>query len=390
MSRPFVELSDELIMLSDGVSSFVKEKILPEEAKLSPATRGLPPEVVSALSAQARKAGYWMFSAPREYGGCGLTRFEAVVIYEAACQHRFSLPTPGDGVFGHEPPLILYDASPEQIEKYVRPAIANGWRTFTAVSEPSGGSDPARAIRTTARRHGDKYVINGSKLWTTNFENAKYGVVYCRTADKSAGRAGISALIVDLDTPGMTRTEVPVLRDHWTNAVTFEEVEVPAENLVGNEGDGFALAQRWFGLNRLKIAATSIGVAAESVRLATEWVQQRSTFGALLSSRQAVQFAIADAIVQIEAARLLTWKAAWEVDRGAPARTLVSAAKVYASETAFKVVDSMMQLFGGMGMTLEMPFSHWLGGLRVARVVEGPSEVHRHVIAREALSRGVA
>jgi acyl-CoA dehydrogenase len=190
---------------------------------------------------------------------------------------------------------------------------------------------------------------------------------------------------VDGGTPGRPVTSVPVLRDHWTTEVTFDDCVVPAENLVGAEGQGFGLAQEWLVRGRLRYAAQAVGVAEEAVRIATEWARSRETFGALLATRQAVQFAIADAHVKITAARHLTWDAAWDADRGVDARTKASIAKLYATEAGFEVVDAMMQILGGMGMTMDLPLEHWFRGLRVARVVEGPSEIHRFLIARDLL-----
>jgi acyl-CoA dehydrogenase len=285
-------------------------------------------------------------------------------------------------VFGIEPPVVLYRGSEHQVQKYVRPTIDNAWSAFTAISEPTGGSDPARAIRTTATRDGDTYRINGHKLWTTGADASNYGIVYART---SAGRGGISAFIVDADTPGMHVTSVPVLRDHWTTEVTFDNCVIPAENLVGEEGQGFALAQQWLVRGRLRYAAQAIGVAEEAVRMAAEWASSRETFGALLATRQAVQFALADAKVKITAARHLTWEAAWESDQGRDARTKASMAKLYGTEAGFEVVDAMMQILGGMGMTKDLPLEHWFRGLRVSRIVEGPSEIHRFLIARDML-----
>lgn len=158
-------------------------------------------------------------------------------------------------------------------------------------------------------------MINGRKMWATNADAARYGVVYART-DPAAGRRGISALIVDAGTPGMHVTPVPVLRDHWTTEVSFEDCEVPVENLVGQEGHGFELAQQWLVRGRLHYAAQAVGVAEEALRIAADWSRQRETFGALLATRQAVQFAIADARIEINAARHLTWEAAYRYDRG--------------------------------------------------------------------------
>jgi acyl-CoA dehydrogenase len=183
-------------------------------------------------------------------------------------KHRYSFPAPGGGAFGIEPPVSLYRGSRQQIDQYVRPTIEHARSSFSAISEPTGGSDPARAIRTTAARDGDVYRINGHKMWTTGADSARYGIVYART-DRTAGRGGISALIVDGGTPGMTVTPVPVLRDHWTNEVRFEDCAVPVGNLIGAEGQGFGLAQEWLVRGRLRYAAQAVGVAAEAVRIAS-------------------------------------------------------------------------------------------------------------------------
>jgi len=160
---------------------------------------------------------------------------------------------------------------------------------------------------------------------------------------------------------------------------------VPATNLVGEEGEGFALAQEWLVRGRLHYAAQAVGVAEEALRIAVEWARERETFGARLATRQAVQFAIADARVEINAARHLTWEAAHRHDAGAEARTAASIAKLYGTEMGFRVVDAMMQILGGMGMAKEMPLEGWFRALRVARVVEGASEIHRYLVAREIL-----
>jgi acyl-CoA dehydrogenase len=378
------DLPEDLQLLSDTVAEFVRDEIRPAEARVPGDARDLPEHELTVLQQKARAAGFWCLEAPQEFGGGGLSVFEGIVLTEQMAKHRYSFPHPGAGVFGIDPPVVLYKGTEQQIEKYVRPTIEHAWSAFTAISEPTGGSDPARAIRTTATKDGDTYRINGHKMWTTGADSSRYGIVYART-DPTAGRGGISAIIVDADTPGMNVTSVPVLRDHWTTEVTFDNCVVPAENLVGEEGQGFALAQQWLVRGRLRYAAQAIGVAEEAVRMATEWASSRETFGALLATRQAVQFALADAKVKLAAARHLTWEAAWDADQGRDARTKASMAKLYGTEAGFEVVDAMMQILGGMGMTKDLPLERWYREMRIRRVGEGPSEVQRMVIAREIL-----
>ncbi len=333
-------LPDELWLLSGAVADFVRGEILPVEEDLPADAREIPPAQLGPLQAEAREAGLWCFEAPERYGGGGLSAFQAVVVTEQAAKHRFSFPLPGAGAFGFSPPVVLYRGSREQIERYVVSTIEQAWSSFTAISEPTGGSDPARAIRTVA---------------------------------------------VDAGTPGMNVTTVPVLRDHWSTEVSFDDCEVPVENLIGEEGQGFQLAQEWLVRGRLLYAAQAVGVAEEALRIAVDWARQRETFGALLATRQAVQFAIADARVEINAARHLTWEAAYTHDKGQDARTAASIAKLFGTEMGFRVVDAMMQILGGMGVAKELPLEHWFRALRVSRIVEGPSEIHRYLVAREIL-----
>jgi acyl-CoA dehydrogenase len=380
------DLPSDLRLLADTVGEFVREEIVPVEAGIPGDERGLPDQELAKLQQKARDAGFWCMEAPEKFGGGGLSVFEGVVIKEQMSKHRYSFPRPGAGAFGVEPPVVLYRGTPRQIERYVLPTIEHGWRAFTAISEPTGGSDPARAIRTTAIREGDSYRINGHKMWASGADRAQYGIVYART-DLGAGRDGFTAIVVDADTPGLKVEPVPVIRDHWTTELTLNDCAVPVANRVGDEGEGFALAQEWLVRGRLGYAAQAIGVAEEAVRIAVEWASTRETFGALLATRQAVQFAIADARVQINAARYLTWDAAWDADQGRDARMKASIAKLHATETGFAVVDAMMQILGGMGMAKDMPLEHWFRGLRVSRVVEGASEIHRFLIARDLLGK---
>jgi acyl-CoA dehydrogenase len=373
---------DGLGLLREQIERFVKTEVIPAEGALSPDVREFPPEVVTELRAKAKAAGYWMLQVPEELGGGGLSAFEAAVVGEEMAKHKFAFSS---AVFGREPPVALYNGTPDQIERFVKPAIEEGWETFTAISEATGGSDPARAIRTVARREGDEYVINGQKMWTTHIENSRYGIVYART-DPNAGRNGISAFVVPTDTPGIEITQVPVLRNHWSNEVSLNDVRVPAENLVGEEGQGFALAGQWTERGRLFIAAFVLGVAEASVQLAIEYARDRETFGAPLATRQSVQFAIAESDVELAATRWLVWDAAmmYDADPGT-ARAAVSGVKFQATETSFKVIDRMMQIFGGMGVAKEMPLEHWFRDVRVCRIVAGPSEVHKYVVARDLL-----
>jgi len=371
------DLPEDLAMISESVARFVAQEIRPVEAALPPEARRLPDDALADLQRKAKEAGYWCFDAPSEYGGADLTSFAFVVVVEQASKHKFCFPQPGGGVFGHPPPIVMYSASPEQINRYVRPAIANGWYGFTGIAEATGGSDPAGAIRTTAVRDGDEWVISGTKMWITHAQYAHYGVIYART------ESGISAFLVEAGMPGLEVVrELPVLRDHWPTELRLDEVRVPIENLIGGEGRGLALAGAWVLRARLLYAARALGVAEEALRMGTEWARERQLFGAPLASKQATQFAIANSRAEINAARWLTWEAAWRHDQGEDARTSANIAKLKAVEAASATVDRMIQIMGAMGLSKELPLEAWYRDLRVARILEGSDEVLRTFIAR--------
>jgi len=372
-------LPDELAALRDLVGRFVREQLRPAEDALGPEATAMPPEVLAGLRQRARSLGLWCLDAPAEYGGAGLSAFELVVVLEEACKHKFCFPHAGGGSFGQSPPVVLYQGGPDIIDRFVRPTIEHGWTSFTAIAEESGGSDPARAIRTAAKRDGDHYVLSGRKMWITNAERADYGVVYARTD------AGISAFIVETSRPGVSTSRIPVIRNHAPTELILDDVRIPAGNLVGQEGQGLTLAASWLVRGRLTYAARAVGIADEAVRLAVEWMGTRSTFGAPLATRQGLQWSIADAAVEISAGRWLTWQAAWKADTGQDARLEAAMAKLYCTEVGFRVVDGVMQILGAMGMAREVPLESWFRDLRVARVVEGTSEMLRSQIARQVI-----
>jgi acyl-CoA dehydrogenase len=383
MSFRGFDLPDELRILSQTVEKFVRREIFPAENDLDPDATELPAGPLAALQERARAAGFWCFDTPEDCGGCGLSAFASSVVTEQAAKHKFCFPFHGGGVFGYDPPAILLNGTQRQIERYVIPAVQHGHPVYTAISEASGGSDPARAIRTTAVRKGDAYILSGHKLWASNADSAPYGVVFARTGP---GRAGISAFIVESGLPGVSTRPIPVIRDHHSTELVLDSCEVPAENLLGAEGQGFEIAQQWLIRGRIRVAAHCVGLAEESLRMGIEWAGERETFGAKLSTRQAVQFALADIRVEVNAARHLVWEAAWTLDQGRDARTAASIAKLYATEAGARAVDSVMQILGGMGMSKELPLERWYRGLRVWRIGEGPSEVHRMLIARELMN----
>jgi acyl-CoA dehydrogenase len=377
------ELPEELKLLRSTVADFVRKEIVPEEAKLDSEAYKLPPEVLARVQGIARDAGLWCLESPEEYGGAGLSLLGQCVVAEEAAQCRMGAYVPAGAAFGWDPPNVIFQASEDKIQEYAVPTIERGEKTFVAISEPSGGADPGRAIKTTAKRDGDHYIVNGSKTWITGADSSRWGVVFARTG--GPGRKGVTAFIMETGTPGFTMQPIPVIRPLYPQELFFEDVQVPVENRIGDEGQGFAVVEDWLVHGRVPYAAGTIGVATAALKLAIDYARDRETFGKKLAARQAIQWMIADSEIELRAARLLTYQAAWKADLGQDFKMDASICKVYATETAGRVVDRCIQVLGGMGVAKELPFERWYRELRIKRIGEGPSEVHRMVVARNLL-----
>ena len=380
------QLPDELRILRETVADFIRQEIVPAEADLDPDAFKLPPDVLAAAQEKAKAAGLWCVQSPSEYGGAGLGLLAQCIVAEEAAQCRMGAYIPAGGAFGWDPPNVIFEGSKDLIERYGVPGVESGMKTFVAISEPSGGADPARSISTVARPDGDRYILNGTKLWISGADESEWGIVFART-DRGAGRSGISCFVVENDTPGLTTQLVPVIRPWYPCELFLDDVEVPAANLLGEENQGFAVAQSWLVHGRVPYAAGTIGIAQAALRIATDYAKERVTFGKPLAQRQAVQWMLADSEIELRAARGLVYDAAWKADLGQDFKVEASIAKVYATETAGRVVDRCIQVLGGMGVSKEMPLERWYRELRIKRIGEGPSEVHRLVVARHLLGK---
>ncbi len=377
-------LPEEYELLRDTIGRFMRQEVKPLEDRLEHDAYQLPPDQLRALQARARKAGLWCFRTPQEYGGAGLSLLGQAVAAEESAKCRMGAYVPGCGAFGMDPPNAIFEGTREQIERYGLPAVDSGDKVFVAISEASGGSDPARSIQTRAERRGDRYVLNGTKTWITGAGDAKWGLVFARTGAQG-DRGGISCFIVDRDLPGITVRPIKVIRSYAPYEVTFQDVEVPEKNRLGDEGEGFKLCEKWLVEGRVPYAAGTIGVAQAALDLAVEWARQRRTFNSLLGDKQAIQWMLADSEIELRAARLLVYQAAWQGDLGRGLKIESSVAKVYATETAGRVIDRCVQIFGGLGVAAELPLERWYRELRIKRIGEGPSEVQRMVVARHLL-----
>ena len=378
-------LPDEYVMLADTVRRFMERDVRPAEDKMPHDATSLEPDDLARLQRQAREMGLWCVQSPEEYGGAGLNLLGQCVVAEEAAKCRMGLYFPAAGAFGQDPPKIIFRGNAKQIEKYGVSTIAKGAKTFVAISEAGGGSDPARSIATRAELKGDRYIVNGSKMWISGVDKGDWGVLYARTG-AGGDRAGITAFIIDPKRAGMSIKKIGLMRSYQPFEIHFDNYEIPVEDRLGDEGAGFSIAEEWLVHARVPYAAASIGVAQASLDLAIAWAKQRKTFGSLLSEKQAIQWMFADSEMDLRASRLLVYQAAWNGDAGKDIKIDASVAKVFATEAASRVVDRCMQILGGMGMTHELPMERWYRELRIRRVGEGPSEVQRMVIARDMLS----
>jgi acyl-CoA dehydrogenase len=381
------ELAEEHRLLQDLVARFVRENLMPLEQKVlerDAIGQGayLSHEERDRIDAVSREMGLWGLDAPEDVGGADLPAVAMIgVNIEIG---RTCVPY-------HLPPdspnlrMLMATVNEDQRERYLAPYVQKGTVSAIGISEPGAGADPAAMI-TRAVREGDEWVINGRKIWISRAQEADFTILMAVTDRQKGARGGISAFLVDRGTPGFNvLRRIPMLGGQFTYEVALENCRVPAANLLGTEGQGFAPMQVRLSTRRLQMASWSIGMAQRALEMMLEYAPQRVVFGEPLANRQSVQWWITDAYTRIKAATLMTYETAWKLDKGADVRTEISAVKAYATEMAYEVVDHAMQLYGAMGVTKELPLSLMSGHLRTMRIYDGPTEVHKWVVARNLL-----
>jgi acyl-CoA dehydrogenase len=383
------ELTEEQHATVATVRQFVREQIQPLEHDLDPDESKLPDADQQRLIDMTKRMGLFNLDLPEEHGGPGVDLVTRCLLAIEMSQHRAGLYAPCYDAFGHtgQIPLLAAWATPEQKEKYLLPSIEGKKKAAFALSEPSGGSDPGRNIRTRAVRDGDDWVINGDKLWISFAHEAEFALVFARTGGE--GRDGVTCFIVDTDTPGFhVRRIVHTLRStHPATELQLEDVRVPAENVLGEVGRGFYLANERLSRNRIPYSAACIGLAVRAQELTLEWTKMRQSFGKRLSEHQGVAWMMVENEMDIRTATYMVLGAAAAADSGRPFRAEAAMAKVAATEAASRVVDRAIQLHGGMGVSREMPLERWYRELRIRRIGEGATEVQKVIISRELLNR---
>ncbi|HEU4341110.1 MAG TPA: acyl-CoA dehydrogenase family protein, partial [Candidatus Binatia bacterium] len=338
-------LPEELQMLKDTVRKFVDQELIPIEMQ-SQQNNELKPEIRARLEKKTKEMGLWMFDVPEEYGGAGLGSLAQVLVWEQVCR-SVALPSRGRGIFGPEIRPILYALNDEQKRRFLEPILKGEKELCFMQTEPDAGSDPG-SMKTRAVRQADNYIVNGSKRFITGADKADFGQLMAVTDPSKGSHGGISCFMVDMKSPGLKITaKYKTMMGEEPCEIVFDDLKVPAENLVGREGEGFKLAQKWLGIGRLKHGARALGVAERCIEMGSRYAKQRVTFGKPLSERQGITFKLADSYVELHAARLMVYQAAWKNDQNEDIRNEAYMAKLYADEMSFRVVDRVLQIHGG-------------------------------------------
>src|SRR6266568_1541675 len=374
-------LSTEETEVRDWVRTFVRREIVPFEPEVLRRERagqpGLTYAELTELQAKAREAGFWGIQTPEEYGGMGLSAVMTALL-EVELGRSF-VPFR----FGGAADNILFHANEEQKQRYLVPTIEGERRSCFAITEPGAGSD-ARNIRTSAYADGDDWIITGEKTFITGGNEADFTMVFAVTDKEKGANGGVTCFLVDRDM-GWKSEPIPTMGEWGPAALVFDQVRVPAENILGELGQGFALAMQWIGRGRYLLPARALGACERLVEMGIEQAKTRITFGEPIANRQAIQWMIADSAVEIEALRWLVLHAAWQVDAGMDSRQAQSMAKLYGGVKANEIVDRVLQIHGGMGYTRELPVERWYRELRLLRIYEGTDEIQRRTIARNLI-----
>jgi acyl-CoA dehydrogenase len=382
-SDPF-RLDDQLTaderQVRDAAHAYCQEKLLP---RVQMAFRN--EQTDRAIFNEMGELGLLGPTIPEQYGGAGLN----YVCYGLVAREVERVDSGYRSMMSVQSSLVMVpinEFGSEALKQKYLPKLATGqWVGCFGLTEPDHGSDPAGMI-TRAERDGEDWILNGRKIWITRGAEADFTITMAVTDREKGARGGISAFLIDRGTPGFNvLRRIPMLGGQYSYEIALEDCRVPGWKLLGKEGQGFAPMQVRLSTRRIEMASWSIGMAQRALDMLIEYAPQRSTFGAPLSERQQIQWWIADAATRIHAARLMTYDCAWKLDQGRDVRNEISMIKAYGTEMAYEVVDNVMQAFGAMGMTRELPLHLMQSKLRTMRIYDGPTEVHKWVVARNLL-----
>ena len=381
------DLEPQLVELRDRVAQFVREEVIPAESE--PFT----PELVAKLRETARRDGVFGPQLPPEYGGLGLGTVGMCVIFEQAGRSflgplALHCSAPDEGNMH----LLAHHGNDEQREQYLRPLIEGKIHSCFAMTEPApgAGSDPTMML-TRATRVDGGWEITGRKWFATGAEGAAVAVVIAVTDPAAGKHAQATMFLVPTDTPGYRFIRnVPVMGGHGHIGhaeLEFERVRVPDSSVIGKVGEGFRLAQVRLGPARLTHCMRWMGIAQRAIDIATAYAKERAAFGKKLTEHEAMQWMIADSEIELHASRLMVLEAAWQHERGSEIRHESSICKVFVAEAVNRIIDRAVQMCGGLGVSGDTPLEEFYREARAFRIYDGPSEVHRMVIARNVLRR---
>jgi acyl-CoA dehydrogenase len=381
-------MSDEDRAIQDEMRRFVDTELIPFEVDAEMNGGVIPAETEERQKAKLREMGLSAVNMPKELGGDGLSMFQQVLVSEQIGRVTNAL----GWVLSTGPLWAVEVFDDDQVERYLKPIVRGEMHECYAITEPGAGSD-VDAIEATARREGDEYVLNGRKWHVTSFNKAH--LVFFQGRLVGGEHEGEHALfIVENPTPGMKLVANPPYSHtfaHHHAILDFDDVRVPAANLVGAEGDGMGFTYAWFRYERLMIAARCCGAAERLIDEATAFAKGRVQFGQPIAEFQAIQHMLADSLTELWAARLMTYRLAQEIDEGADVKVQhahSSMVKLYASEMAGRVADRAVQIFGGRGYMRENVAERFYREVRVDRIWEGTSEIQRNIVFAQLSKRG--
>ncbi|OLO26125.1 acyl-CoA dehydrogenase [Alkalihalophilus pseudofirmus] len=370
-------------------TEFMDEYVYVNEKYMIP-HRGLPDDLLKPLQEKVKSLGMWAAHLPKEAGGTGmgfvsLGLLSEVIGRSPIAPYIFGSMAPDSG----NSEILWHAATPEQKVKYFKPLVNGEIRSYFAMTEPEvSGSDP-RMLRGKAHLDGEEWVINAYKWFSTGAVGAAFSIVMVVTDPEAPPHKRMSLFLVDADTPGCEIVrEVDVMGEHMVGGhceVLFTNCRIPKENMLGNRGDGFKLAQLRLGPGRITHAMRWLGVAERSLEILIDYVTKTEKNGKSMSEDQTIQNFIADSVTEIQAARLLTLQAAWKMDQGDEARQEVSLIKLYGAHMVNHVVDRAIQVLGLYGLTKDTPLEALYREARAARIYDGPDEIHQMVIAKQAI-----
>ena len=376
------EFGEEQLEMRRTLRDFAEKEILPHAAEWDE-KKIFPRETIAALG----ELGFLGVIFPSRYGGAGLSYVDYALVIEELARADASVAITLSAHISLCSNHIYEQGTEEQKEEFLTPLASGKWIGAWSLTEPEAGSD-AGGTRTTAVLDADEWVLNGSKTFTTNGSVADVAIAIAVT-DKSKGSHGISAFIVPRGTPGFRNGKKEDKLGHRasdTSEMVFDNCRVPKRLLLGDEGEGFVSALKILDGGRIGIAALGLGIAQASYECARQYSQQRKQFGKAISSFQAIQWKLADMATEIDAARLLMYRAAWLKDRGKPHTKEAAMAKLYASEVAVRAANESVQILGGYGYTKDYPAERYYRDAKLTTIGEGTSEIQRLVIARQLLA----